>query len=73
MKTRKLRLLSFVLAVAMMFAIAPVSAFADSARTNICDVEGEKLKMDADGMPAIANMSDITTNYQAKNLKMQHR
>ena len=28
MKTRKLRLLSFVLAVAMMFAIAPVSAFA---------------------------------------------
>ena len=28
MKTRKLRLLSFVLAVAMMFAVMPVSAFA---------------------------------------------
>ena len=28
MKTRKMRLLSFVLAVAMMFAVAPVSAFA---------------------------------------------
>ena len=31
MKTRKLRLLSFVLAVAMMFAVAPVSAFADGS------------------------------------------
>ena len=33
MKTRKLRLLSFVLAVAMMFAVAPVSAFADGNQT----------------------------------------
>ena len=33
MKTRKLRLLSFVLAVAMMFAVAPVSAFADDNQT----------------------------------------
>ena len=31
MKTRKLRLLSFVLAVAMMFAVMPVSAFAEGA------------------------------------------
>ena len=31
MKTRKLRLLSFVLAVAMMFAVMPVSAFAADA------------------------------------------
>ena len=30
MKTRKMRLLSFVLAVAMMFAIVPVSAFAEN-------------------------------------------
>ena len=32
MKTRKLRLLSFVLAVAMMFAVMPVSAFADNGK-----------------------------------------
>ena len=33
MKTRKMRLLSFVLAVAMMFAVMPVSAFATDAGT----------------------------------------
>ena len=38
MKTRKLRLLSFILAVAMMFAIAPVSAFADATSTTITDL-----------------------------------
>lgn len=38
MKTRKLRLLSFVLAVAMMFAVAPVSAFADATSTTITDL-----------------------------------
>ena len=35
MKTRKLRLLSFVLAVAMMFAILPVSAFAATSATEL--------------------------------------
>ena len=55
MKTRKMRLLSFVLAVAMMFAIAPVSAFAGnddslkyvknlsfSGEAPVVDGEGEK-------------------------------
>ena len=35
MKTRKLRLLSFVLAVAMMFAVMPVSAFAEDGKKAI--------------------------------------
>ena len=35
MKTRKLRLLSFVLAVAMMFAVMPVSAFATDGKEEI--------------------------------------
>ena len=43
MRTRKMRLMSFVLALAMMLAIAPVSAFADDA------IEG--LTFDATGTP----------------------
>ena len=44
MKTRKMRLLSFVLAVAMMFAIAPVSAFAETPITSITfDTNGKRI------------------------------
>ena len=53
MKTRKLRLLSFVLAVAMMFAIAPVSAF---AADGITDENGRKITnitIDGNGQPII--------------------
>ena len=53
MKTRKLRLLSFVLAVAMMFAVAPVSAF---AADRITDENGRKITnitIDGNGQPII--------------------
>ena len=42
MKTRKLRLLSFVLAVAMMFAVMPVSAFAADAVDRNINPSGTK-------------------------------
>ena len=46
MKTRKLRLLSFVLAVAMMFAVMPVSAFAaeNTTFTYTYPSDGQTLK-----------------------------
>ena len=60
MKTRKLRLLSFVLAVAMMFAVMPVSAFAADAASN--DPVGyttiDNLEYDSDGLFVIETQTD---------------
>ena len=62
MKTRKLRLLSFVLAVAMMFAVMPVSAFAADTASN--DPVGyttiDNLEYDSDGLFVIETQADPT-------------
>ena len=60
MKTRKLRLLSFVLAVAMMFAVMPVSAFAaDAASSNPNDYTTiDNLEYDSDGLFVIETQVD---------------
>ena len=74
MKTRKLRLLSFVLAVAMMFAVMPVSAFAADA---VAEVGGLKIveggypmvpeepteDTDADQTSAIIDGINVTRKY----------
>ena len=64
MKTRKLRLLSFVLAVAMMFAIAPVSAFAEDDDTDDAMVRGlEQLELNGDGgLPSNFDESNFDSN-----------
>ena len=64
MRTKKMRFVSMILALAMLLAIAPVSAFAETERVNVCDVEGEKLKIATDGLPAIASSAQET--YDAK-------
>ena len=60
MKTRKLRLLSFVLAVAMMFAVMPVSAFAADAVSNNPDnyTTIDNLKYNSDGLVVIETKPD---------------
>ena len=60
MKTRKLRLLSFVLAVAMMFAVMPVSAFAADAVSDNPDgyTTIDNLEYDSDGLFVIETKTD---------------
>ena len=57
MKTRKLRLLSFVLAVAMMFAVMPVSAFAASGDPDDYTTINN-LEYDSDGLFVIETQPD---------------
>ena len=61
MRTRKMRLMSFVLALAMMLAIAPVSAFAgedDASDADVKYVEG--LTFDSEGTPNTDGMTEQT-------------
>ena len=61
MKTRKLRLLSFVLAVAMMFAVMPVSAFAEENAFSY-PYEGKTLEYKIVGNETV----EVSTNQSIK-------